>query len=185
MPCPVQLQGRQDGRSPNSIAIDFSFRRKTRVKLGGNILAPQNSNSWRQKCIDCSQPARCRHSLVWKIDMRALRERVNASVSAAGAMNARFNPSDPADGAFQVILNGGAMCLALPSGESCAVVGNDQFQPRRHFTLRRSFGMVRQFVLPIQITLQNHLRCDLIDIPARRARFSSAFLQSAMRRGSR
>ena len=60
--------------------------------------------------------------------MRALREGMNACVCSSSAVNAHSSAGDALKGAFDVILYRVAMRLALPPGERCAVIGNDQFQ---------------------------------------------------------
>jgi hypothetical protein len=42
-------------------------------------------------------------------------------------VNARWRAGDAAKRAFEMILNSIAMRLALPAGEFCAVVRNDEF----------------------------------------------------------
>ena len=56
--------------------------------------------------------------------MRALSKRVNTGIGASGAMNSDALAADLVQRTFQFILNGIAMCLALPAGEGRAVVGN-------------------------------------------------------------
>jgi hypothetical protein len=50
-------------------------------------------------------------------------------------VNAHSVTADTLEHALELILNGVAMRLALPTRKLRAVVGNDQFQPSRHRSL--------------------------------------------------
>ena len=63
--------------------------------------------------------------------MCALRERVNAGVRSPGPVNARGSSGNALERAFEVILNGVAVRLALPAGERRAVVRDDESQASR------------------------------------------------------
>ena len=60
--------------------------------------------------------------------MCALCQGVNTGVRSPRAMNARTSAGDALKCALEVILHRVAMRLALPAGERCAVVCDDQFQ---------------------------------------------------------
>jgi hypothetical protein len=57
----------------------------------------------------------------------ALRKCVNAGVRSSSTMNAHLFANDPLKRALQVILDGIAMRLALPTGERRAIVCNNEF----------------------------------------------------------
>jgi hypothetical protein len=61
-----------------------------------------------------------------KIDMRALRERVDARIRSSGTMNARWFAKHPLKRALHMILDRIAMRLTLPAGEWRAVVRDDE-----------------------------------------------------------
>ena len=56
--------------------------------------------------------------------MSALSERVDTSIRAAGTVNSDALAADPQQRTFQFVLDRVAMCLALPTRESRAVVSN-------------------------------------------------------------
>jgi hypothetical protein len=56
--------------------------------------------------------------------MCALGQRVNPGIGAAGAVNPDALAAELLQRAFQFVLDGVAMCLALPAGKGRAVVSN-------------------------------------------------------------
>ncbi len=67
--------------------------------------------------------------------MSALRECVDTRVCSSGAVNARRLAKDTLKRVLYVILDRVAMRLALPTGEWCAVIRDDEFQPSCHSML--------------------------------------------------
>ena len=63
--------------------------------------------------------------------MRALCEGVNTGIRSSRAVNAHSFASDSLKGALEMILHRVAVRLALPAGERCAVISDDQFQSSR------------------------------------------------------
>ena len=58
--------------------------------------------------------------------MGALSERVNSGVGPARTVHANLFPCDLEKGGLEPVLDGVAARLALPAGEACAVVGEDE-----------------------------------------------------------
>src|SRR5262245_43381540 len=58
MPNPAVLQWWEDMGQPDSVTIDFSFCRKTRVKIIQHILGAKNPNGWRQQRVKRFNPTR-------------------------------------------------------------------------------------------------------------------------------
>ena len=105
------------------------------MKIARYVLAAHHAYGWRQQRIERFRPTRGRQNFVRNIDVRALRERVDACVCASGTMNAHRSASDASKRALQMILDRVAVRLALPSGEWRAVVSDNEFQPSCHSIL--------------------------------------------------
>ena len=65
--------------------------------------------------------------------MSALSQRVNSGIGSSSTMDANALACYALESTLELILNGVLMRLALPSAEAGSVVGNNQFQPIRHF----------------------------------------------------
>ena len=128
MPGATVFKWRQNGGQPDSVAIDFSFCRKARVEITRHISAAEHAYGRRQQCIHCLEPAR-RCQEFPNVSVYALREGVNTCVRSSGSVNAHPAAGDALKRAFEMILDGVAMQLALPAGEWRTVIGDDHFQP--------------------------------------------------------
>src|SRR5260370_34499014 len=113
--------------------------------------------------------------------MRALGEGVDASIRSSGSVDAHTLAADAFKRSLEVILNRVAMGLALPACKRCPVVGDDYFQPSRHPTSSRHLSGVRCVLPSIEISLQDHLSCDLIDVIAGGACLFAGFSQRPVR----
>ena len=98
--------------------------------------------------------------------MRALRQRMNARVGPAGAMNPDRLGTDTLKSGFDVVLNPIPVRLALPAGKQRTVVSDDKLEPRGHLIARKNFslrtGIVRA-LQSVEISLEDHLRRHLVD----------------------
>jgi hypothetical protein len=95
------------------------------VKILRHVSTAKHANSRRQWRIERFDP-----TVSWQefqdIDVRALREGMNTCVRSSRAVNADSSASDVLKGALEMILHRVAMRLALPTGERCTVVRNDE-----------------------------------------------------------
>ena len=73
--------------------------------------------------------------------MSALRQRVDACIGPARTMDPHRSAGYLAERRFQVILNGFAIGLALPSGKRSTVVRDDQLESGRHLLGRLIIAM--------------------------------------------
>ena len=128
VPHAAELQRRKNRAIPNSVTIKFSFRRIAGVKILGDTLTTKNSNRRGQICIERTRPLLRRQFLIRKIDMGALRERVNAGVGPPRAMNSDSFADDFLKRGLEFVLNRFAMRLALPTRERGAVVRDDELK---------------------------------------------------------
>ena len=130
MPGAAVLERRQNGRSPDSVAINFSFCRKARVKIVRDISAAKHANRGRQERIERFDP-----TISWQrfqnINVHALRERMNSGVCSSGPVHACRSAGHALKRALEMVLHRVRMRLALPAGERRAVVSDDQFQSSR------------------------------------------------------
>lgn len=119
--------------------------------------------------------------------MRRLSERVHTRIRATGAMDPHFLAKDIGERRFQEILDAVSAGLTLPARERTAVVGNDEAQPARHLKRGEVFGCfaAARILQAIEIRLQNHLRCDLIDDSAGLFGFFPGSAESTIGRGCR
>jgi hypothetical protein len=177
MPGAPEFMWRQDRPGPNPVTINFCPGRKARMKIGRHAPALQDANGRRQDGVERGRPLRQRQTVLRKIDMRALRKRVHSGIGASRSMHANRRPLDAFERALEMVLNPVAIRLTLPARKGRAVISNDQFQPLHTLAGCRQF--VR--VLPIEKSLQDHLRRDLVDVTARGPRFFSGFAQGAFR----
>jgi hypothetical protein len=113
--------------------------------------------------------------------MCALGEGVDSSIRSSSSVSAHPLATDAFKRSLEVILNRVAMGLALPACKRCAVVGDDYFQPSRHPNSSRHLSGLRGVLPSIEITLQDHLSRDLIDIITGSARLFAGFPQSPIR----
>ncbi len=125
MPCAAEFVRRQDRCGPNPVTINFSFCRKAGMKIARDPLTSQDTNGGRQDCVQRRRPSRQRQTILRKIDMGTLRERVHAGISASRSVNANWSSMDAFERALKMILNPIAVRLALPACKWLAVVGND------------------------------------------------------------
>ena len=136
--------------------------------------------------------------------MCALRERVNACIRSPGPVDAHEFAGDALKRVLQMILNSVAMRLALPPGERHAVVRYDHFKSSGHGNVAIVVGdqqtVIRAKLLIthhrslitfpfrlhgafVEIALQNHLRRDLVHVPACVPSFFACISQCAVRCG--
>src|SRR5438093_9069036 len=132
--------------------------------------------------------------------MGALRECMDTGVRSSGAMNARRLAKDALKRALHEVLDRVAMRLALPTGERRTVIRDDEFQPSCHsmlvigdqrtvigseillFTDHRSLITFAFHIggVPVQIALQNHLSCYLVDVASGVSCLLSCITQGAL-----
>src|ERR1700720_2977564 len=133
MPSPSKLQRWQNGCRPDSVTVNFSLCRKARMEFCRDVGASQDTDGRREQSIQGACPTpRCQAPLR-KIDMCTLSESVHTGIGSPGAMHTSALLSYSAKRAFQNILHGVAVRLALPTCKSCSVVGDNELQPLRHF----------------------------------------------------
>src|SRR6266487_3248473 len=113
--------------------------------------------------------------------MCALGKRVDPSIRSSSSVSTHPLAADAFKRSLEVILNGVSMGLALPACKRCAVVGDDYFQPSRHPNSSRQLSGLRGVLPSIEIPLQDHLSCDLIDVTAGGACLFAGFTQCPMR----
>src|SRR5438105_4584773 len=113
--------------------------------------------------------------------MCALGKGVDAGIRSSSSVNAYSLAADAFKRSLEVILNRVAMGLALPACKRCAVVGDDYFQAPRHPNSSRHLSGLRGVLASIEISLQDHLSRDLIDIIAGSARLFAGFTQRPVR----
>jgi hypothetical protein len=168
VPGTAVFKWRQNGRAPDSVAIDLSFCRQTGVEIIRHISTAKHANTLRQRRIECFNPT-VRWQRLTNIGVRALRERVNTCVRSAGPVYAHGPSSDALKGTFQMILDRVAVRLALPASELCAVISGNQFQasrlvgaPRCPESFRESLqradptSLFREKAIPSQSELVRH-----------------------------
>lgn len=178
MPGAPDFQRRKDAVVPDAIAVGLFLCRETRVKIIANIAATHDANARRQRPVHRGHPLFDVQLSLWNIDVRTLRERVNTGVGSSGAVHAQIRARDFRERMLEAILNRVATRLALPAIKRRAVVGDDELKPVRHSIARRTGAAV-------EITLQDHLRGNLIDHAASVLRFATGITQRAIRRRSR
>jgi len=177
MPNATVFERRKDIRIPNAIPIRFSFRGESRVECLRNEPAPHDANGRRQKSVEGGYPPIRFIAAIRQIHMRALRERMNARVGPPGPMNPDRFGTDTLKSGFDVILNPIPVRLALPAGKRRTVVRDDKLEPHRHLIARKSFWLRTAIVCALQsveITLEDHLRRDLVDDVPRISRLAAA-----------
>ena len=113
--------------------------------------------------------------------MCALGEGVDSSIRSSGSVNPHMLAAHAFKRSLEVILDRVAVGLALPACKRCAVVGDDYFQPSRHPTSSRHLSRLGSVLPSIEISLQDHLSRDLIDIIASRAHLFTGFMQRPVR----
>lgn len=118
----------------------------------------------RQGCIQGGGTPRCWESIGVNVHVRTLSQSVYTCVRASGSVDVDRSTTYSADRAFQMILDGVTVFLALPAGKMRAVVGNDQLKPLQHRYLLPNRVRVGGVLQAVQITLKDHLRRHLIHI---------------------
>lgn len=147
------------------------------MKFLGNKTTPHDANARRQNSIQRGDPPLGLIAPLRQIYMRALRESMNARVGATGAVHAQRLRTNLFERVFEPVLNRVAIGLALPSGETRTIVGNDQLEPRRHLVGWRNIALhlaIARALHSIEVALQNHLSCDLVHEGAGISRLLSA-----------
>src|SRR5581483_4406914 len=127
MPRAAEFERRKHGRIPNAISVNFSRRRKARMKIGASAHAFQHANFSRQIRVKRGDPVELARG---HVRMSALRERVNACVRAARALDGNFFAANGSQRMLQQILHGVAASLALPAAKRAAIVCNSELQAR-------------------------------------------------------
>src|SRR6266487_3278143 len=124
LPGTAVFKWRQNRRRPDSVAIDFSLSRNSRVKLVRHISAAHHANCWKQQRIERFGPTRGCQKFA-NIDVRALLECMNACIRASGSVNMHWPACDALKGMLEMILDRVAMRLTLPAGKRRAVISHD------------------------------------------------------------
>jgi len=91
----------------------------------------KHANLRRQSSVHGNCPPGWRKPVV-NVDMRALTEGVDASVSSAGAVHPDRFARDFCQCPLQMILNSVAVKLALPTGKVRSIVRDHQLEPLTH-----------------------------------------------------
>jgi hypothetical protein len=113
--------------------------------------------------------------------MCALGEGVDSSIRSPSSVNTHPLAADAFKRSLEVVLNRVSMGLALPACKRCAVVGDDYFQPSRHPNSSRHLSGLRGVLTSIEVPLQDHLSCNLIDVIAGGACLFAGFTQGPIR----
>lgn len=121
---------RADFIAKNSVLVRFGHSRFARMKFGRHLFHGKHANAARQKIIEGAYQIGCRNGRL-NCDTGSLRQRVNACISAAGALRERFFAREVFENGHQRSLNGNAVRLDLPSGEIVAIVREREFQIAR------------------------------------------------------
>lgn len=127
MPGASEFMRRQNRPGPNPVTIKFCLGREARVKIVRHAPALQDANGRRQGGVERGRPLPPRQTVLRKIDMRTLRERVHAGICASRSMHSNCRTLDAFKRALEVILNPIAVRLTLPAREGRTVIGDDQF----------------------------------------------------------
>ncbi len=126
MPGTPDLERGENRPVRNPVAINFSEGAESSMKGCRNERTTENPNCrWQRSIQRCAQCHRRQSRL--EIGMRALAEGMHAGIGSTGAMKADCRPGDFCERAFDVVLDGIAINLALPAGEGAAVIGDDEF----------------------------------------------------------
>src|ERR1700724_1393860 len=136
MPGSSKLQRWQNGCRPDSVTVNFSLCRKARMEFCRGGGSSQDTDRRRQQSVEDVGPTLRCQALLRKIDMCALSESVHTGIGSPGAMNTPALFSHSAKRAFQNILHGVAVRLALPTCKCRSVVRDNELQPLRHFDYR-------------------------------------------------
>ncbi len=175
VPHPPQLERWEDTIIPNSVAIRFADGRKSGMKTLPHVGAPQDTNRRYKVCVQSEWPLHCRYRPLRQFNVRTLRQGMHAGIGSTSAVHAQRGARDRGESLLQVILNRVAAGLALPSSKGCTVIRDDELQPRWHLFGRRNLHACLARRWPaIEITLKDHLGCDLVDNTARLPCFDAA-----------
>jgi hypothetical protein len=153
-PRAANLERMKPRRIPNPIDVAFAAGVKARVKsVPATVNARHAHDAHRRGKIGIQRgepdgrsafPAR-------HIDVGALFERVHARVRASAAVDADGDPGDFGESRLQRILHTAATGLALPAGETAAVVSHEEFEPfggRGHGGRHMGMGRSRRLTPP-------------------------------------
>ncbi len=94
------------------------------MEIPGLLLAVHDPNFRGQMAIDCYRPALGRHGVRIEIEMGNLPKSMNAGIGAARSVDSNRTLHDAFQSPFNMILNGFAVRLRLPTVEWFAVVGD-------------------------------------------------------------
>ena len=180
MPGAAVFQRRQNVRVPDAVPIHFALRCKTRVERFGDELTAHDPNGGRQNAIQRGNPPVGSITPSRQIDVSALRDGVDSGIGSSRAMNANAFRTNMFECRLEVVLDAVAVGLTLPSGKWPAVIGDDELEPRGHLIALCRTGVLSgaaRRLQRIEVTLQNHLRSDLVNHAARMARLLPAIAQ--------
>jgi hypothetical protein len=117
--------------------------------------------------------------------MRALSKRMNTRVRTSRAVNLHVLSGHALKCPLKMILNRVAVRLTLPSGEGAAIISERKLQACCHLIRRLFLRLLSLHLKLIKITLQNHLRRNLINLAARLSRRAAGFAQRTICRHGR
>lgn len=126
MPRPLNLERRHDRAIENLVAIDFPARGKSGVESRRRQNATHNANFLRQGRVQRAAPALGCQATPGYVYVSALRKRMHAGVSAAGAVHAQRLAGDFGERRFQPILDRVATFLTLPAAKWRPIIGDNK-----------------------------------------------------------
>ena len=129
VPCAVVFQRRDHRAIPNRVAIDFPARRKPGVKILGRAPGLHHADLSGEVGVERAQPAIRLEAAIGHVRVGALAGGMHARIGAAGPVNGHAAGAERGESFFEVVLDGVAIRLALPSREARAVVGDREAQP--------------------------------------------------------
>lgn len=136
MPGEAVAEGGEDGRRTKIVVVGFSAGGKAGVEIRRDLGGLHHADRPGEFGIEGGEPVPGAHGECGRrIEMGRLGERVDASIGAAGAVDADGLAGDGGGGLFKQVLDGVSPGLRLPAVEGASVIGKGESQSHPDATL--------------------------------------------------
>ena len=125
MPRATDFKRRQHGCRRNAITISLPSSREPRVESPRDDFRARHAYLRRKRSVQRREQNSRRQTCCRQIDVRALPERMHASIGPARAVHTNFLPQYLEESRFKPFLNRVAARLDLPTGETGAKIRDD------------------------------------------------------------
>ena len=136
VPSAVAFRGTEDTIVPDAVGVDFSGGAESCVEGARGFGAVEDAECGDQACVEGAGPLFEGQPVGGHVGVGNLAGGMDAGIGAPGAVDDDSVADEVGEGAFDGVLDGASVALALPAVEGGAVVGDEHPQPQVAFGRR-------------------------------------------------